>query len=76
MKWVAVEEATLMVVLLLEKVAGNSAETGFKPQVWKKVVDAIAGVTELVARKDVKQCKSRFQRVCLAHVWLQYTNNE
>src|SRR5882724_11074849 len=35
------EESTIIATLLLQKAAGNSSESGFKPAVWPLVVDAV-----------------------------------
>ena len=37
-RWVAAEEATIIVTLLLQKATGNYLESGFKPAVWSLVV--------------------------------------
>ena len=63
-KWVTSKEAKIIMTLLTEKAAGNVAESSFKPQVWKRVMEAVAGLSDAGPRKDVKHCKSRFQRVC------------
>jgi len=50
--WVAVEEATLIVTLLLQKAAGNSLQSMFKPAVWPLVVNAVGEAMSEGVRKS------------------------
>ena len=65
-KWSVAEEVELVHVLVDEKAGGNLSENGFKPVVWKKVVDglgALAAGDAVGPQKTMSQCKSRFQWV-------------
>ncbi|KAF8578946.1 hypothetical protein K439DRAFT_1280245, partial [Ramaria rubella] len=46
-KWIAAEEAAIIATLLGQKAAGNASDAGFKPMVWKIVVDDLADVITL-----------------------------
>jgi len=61
--WTAGEEADLVAVLLEQKHAGNQAESGWKPVVWTKVEERLAANHPNEARKDIKRCKDRWQRL-------------
>jgi len=62
-RWVAAEEATIISTLLLQKAAGNSLESGFKPMVWPLVVNAVSQATSLAIKKNLQQCKTCYHRV-------------
>ena len=67
-RWVAAEEPTIIITLLLQKAAGNSLENGFKPAVWTLVVDAVGeAITTESVSKNLLQCKTCYHRVC-AHI--------
>ncbi|KAF8575045.1 hypothetical protein K439DRAFT_1623876 [Ramaria rubella] len=59
-KWTAAEEAAIIATLLGQKAVGAS-DSGFKPTVWKIVVDDLADVSPVGMSKDVSQCKSHYQ---------------
>jgi len=63
-RWVAAEEAIIIATLLLQKAAGNSSESGFKPSVWTLVVDAVGDATTESVSKNLLQCKTCYHRVC------------
>jgi len=63
-RWVAAEEAAIIATLLLQKAAGNSSESGFKPAVWPLVVDAVREATSETVKKNLLQCKTCYHRVC------------
>jgi hypothetical protein len=48
-------------VLLAQKLAGNTSESGFKLAVWGLVVEELANVTKVGLKKNVKQCKANYQ---------------
>jgi len=62
-RWVAAEEATIIVTLLTHKVARKASESGFNPTIWSLVVQAVAGATTDSSKKDVLQCKMCYQWV-------------
>ena len=62
-RWVAAEEAAIIMTLLTQKVAGNALESGFKPAVWALVVQAVAGATMDGSQKDILQCKTCYHCV-------------
>ena len=64
-RWVAAEEATIIVTLLLQKATGNYLESGFKPAVWSLVVDAVGEATTEAVKKSFLQCKTCYHRVCV-----------
>ena len=62
--WLAAEEAAIVAELLVQKLAGNTSESGFKPSVWQAVKNAVTASISGHGNKDVKQCKTRYQKVC------------
>src|SRR5882724_3075952 len=63
-RWVAAEEAALIVTLLLQKAMGNSSESGFKPAIWPLVVDAVGEAMSEGVKKSLMQCKTCYHKVC------------
>ena len=57
-RWVATEEAAIIVTLLTQRAARNALESRFKPAVWSLVVQAVAGATTDGSQKDSLQCKT------------------
>ena len=62
-RWVAAEEAAIIMTLLTQKVASNVSESSFKPMVWSLVVQAVAGATTDGFKQDTLQCKMCYQWV-------------
>ena len=54
-RWVAAEETVIITMLLLQKAAGNSLESGFKPAVWSLAVDAVEEATTESVRNNLLQ---------------------
>ena len=64
-RWVAAEEAMIIATLLLQKAARNSLESGFKQAVWPLVVDAVSQAPSVDIKKNLQQCKTCYDRVCV-----------
>ena len=64
MTWLAAEEAAIVAELLVQKLTGNASESGFKPSVWQAVKNAVTASISGHGKKDVKQCKTHYQKVC------------
>ncbi|KAF8574496.1 hypothetical protein K439DRAFT_1253224, partial [Ramaria rubella] len=74
------EEAEVVSILTDQKELGNQAKSGWKPIVWTAVVAALAATFDTVPQKNVKQCKSRWQRVrhlfIFPTIWLIHSLHE
>lgn len=63
-KWTYADDENMFDVLLDAKEKGETNQNGFfKMQVWQDVADAVSRGTTIGGRKDVENCKSRWQRV-------------
>ena len=63
-KWTYADDENMFDVLLDAKERGETNQNGFfKMQVWQDVADAVSKGTTVGGRKDVENCKSRWQRV-------------
>src|SRR5882672_10352136 len=71
-RWVATEEVAIIVMLLIQKAAGNASESGFKPTVWSFMVQAVAGATMDSSKKDALKCKTCYHRMSFLFLFLSF----
>ncbi|KAF8591198.1 hypothetical protein K439DRAFT_1327826 [Ramaria rubella] len=62
-KWTAAEEAAIITTLLGQKAAGNMSDSGFKPSVWKIVMEDLVDISPIGMNKNMSQCKLRYQQL-------------
>ena len=67
-KWTLADDEVMFDVLLEAKQRAGISHNGFTRDTWQDVAEAVTRFTTIGAKKDVENCKSRFQRVSFSCV--------